>query len=176
MTYINFHSEEKSENIILIGFMGVGKTTVGQLIANKLDRPFIDIDDEIEKEYQMAITEIFQKYGEEKFRQIEKDMVIYYTAQHRKVISLGGGAFMQEEIKEACLENCTVVHLDISWEVWKKRMGMLIDTRPILHNKTMNEIEDLFYKRRHVYASNHATLITDNYNEEEAAENIINQL
>ncbi|MEW9675706.1 shikimate kinase [Lentibacillus sp. L22] len=174
MTNDNIPKNEKS--IVLTGFMGVGKTTVGQLLANKLKRPFVDIDDEIEKEYRMAATEIFKTIGEKAFRQKEIETVIRHAKQRCKIISLGGGAFMQEKIRGACLENCIVVHLDISWELWKKRMEMLVDTRPILQNKKIEEIEALFYKRRNVYSKSHSTLLTDSNNEEEVAEHIINML
>lgn len=163
-------NEEKS--IILIGFMGVGKTTAGKLLAEKLKRGFVDVDQEIEDEYQMPIKDIFQRFGEEAFRQIEKETVIYYAKQRHKVISLGGGAFMQKEIRDACLEKGIVLHLDISWEIWRNRMGELIDNRPVLQSKTMKEIETLFYDRRNTYSENHSKIWTDACSEEEVAEKI----
>src|SRR5690606_42046693 len=87
----------KEKSIVLTGFMGVGKTTVGKAVAKKLYRDFIDIDKEIEKKFQMPTTEIFKTYGEKTFRQAEKEMVLHFSQQKMKVISLGGGAFLQEE-------------------------------------------------------------------------------
>lgn len=167
---------QRDKSIILNGFMGVGKTTVGHLLSSKLNRPFMDVDEEIEKEYQMPITNIFQKFGEKGFRQIEKETALSYVRQQRQIISLGGGAFMQEAIREACLEHGIVVHLDISWEVWKERMETLVETRPVLQNKTMKEIETLFYERRNIYRNNHIPLMTDSYNEEEVAQHIVTLL
>lgn len=162
------------KSIVLIGFMGVGKTTVGQLLADKLNRSFIDIDEEIEREYQMPTTEIFKTIGEKKFREKEKETVIYFANQRGKIISLGGGAFMQKEIRDACLQNCIVFHLDISWEYWKDRFGTLIESRPLLQNKTMEEVEALFHERKKTYADHHSNVMTDAFTEEEVAKQIIN--
>ncbi|MEN1968643.1 shikimate kinase [Lentibacillus sp. N15] len=174
MTIHNINNKEKS--IVLTGFMGVGKTTVGKLLANRLNRTFIDIDKEIENEYQKPITKIFKTIGEKAFRQKEKETVIHYAKQGGKIISLGGGAFMQKEIKDACLENCIVIHLDISWKAWKERMSMLVEGRPVLQSKSIEDIEALFSRRRETYLKSHFTLITDDYSEEEVTENIINKL
>src|SRR5699024_3552475 len=102
----------------------------------------------IEKEFRLPTTEIFDKIGEAAFREKEKEYSIYYCKQKLKVVSLGGGAFMQPEIREACLKNSIVFYLDISWKAWKKRLNLLIDSRPILQNRSITEIESLFYERR----------------------------
>lgn len=73
--------------------MGVGKTTIGKALANKLQRDFVDIDHQLEKEYNMTVTEIFHHYGEEFFRKKEKEMIIALSKQTKKVISLGGSIF-----------------------------------------------------------------------------------
>src|SRR5690625_1814071 len=113
----------REKSLVFIGFMGVGKTTVAQLVAKKLYRDFIDIDEEIEKEFNLPTTEIFKQIGEKKFREKEKEYVLHYCKQPLKVISLGGGAFMQEEIRKACLEHSIVFYLDISWDSWKEQIG-----------------------------------------------------
>jgi len=163
------------KNIVLIGFMGVGKTTIGRLLAEKLERPFIDIDQEIECEYQMPITEIFSELGEKAFREKEKNMIKNYAKQKQKVLSLGGGAFMQEEIRETCLTNCIVVHLDISWEAWKERLSLLVESRPVLQGKTLEEIEALFHERKKLYKA-HSKIVTDGLTEEDIADQIIASL
>jgi|SRR5690625_5049416 len=163
------------KNIVLIGFMGVGKTTIGRLLAEKLNRRFIDIDQEIEGEYQMPITRIFSEIGEEAFREKEKNVIKNYCKQKQKVLSLGGGAFMQEEIREACLADCIVLHLDISWKAWKERLNLLVDSRPVLQGKTIEEIETLFLERQNFYKG-HSKIVTDGLTEEEIAEQIIKGL
>src|SRR5690625_3869103 len=95
----------REKSLVFIGFMGVGKTTVAQRVAKKLYRDFIDIDQEIEKEFGMPTTDIFKEIGEAAFRAKEKEYVLHYCQQPLKVISLGGGAFMQEDIRNACLDH-----------------------------------------------------------------------
>src|SRR5690625_2234030 len=166
----------KEKSLVFIGFMGVGKTTVAQLVAKKLYRDFIDIDQEIEKEFKMPTTEIFQLIGESKFREKEKEYVLHYSQQPLKVISLGGGAFMQEAIREACLEHSIVFYLDISWESWKERLHMLVDSRPVLQNKKIDDIETLFHERKKTYVEHNSTFLTDNIDAEEVADYIIDSI
>src|SRR5699024_1594941 len=109
------------------------------------------------------------------FRSKEKNMIRNYAKQEGKVLSLGGGAFMQEEIRDACLVNCTVVHLNISWEAWKERLSLLVDSRPVLQGKTLEEIEALFYERKKIYKA-HSKIVTDGLTEVDIADQIIASL
>ncbi len=156
------HIADNDKNILLIGFMGAGKTTVGRLLAEKLDRPFIDSDQEIEAIEGMPISQLFKEKGEAYFRQAEKKLITQLcTQQHSKVISLGGGAYLQEEIKSVCLAHGIVVFLDISWDAWLKRYAALLDDRPILQNRTLEEVCDLFEARQSAYAAHHLTVRID---------------
>src|SRR5690625_325869 len=166
----------KEKSIVFIGFRGVGKTTVANIVAKKLYRDFIDIDEEIEKDNGMPITQIFDDIGERAFRAEEKEYVLSYCKQPVKVISLGGGAFMQEEIRDACLKNSIVFYLDISWKSWKERLNMLIDSRPILQNKSIDDIETLFNERKSIYEEHNSKLVTDDFDEDEVANYIIDSL
>src|SRR5690625_1387583 len=174
MTISTLSMREKS--LVFIGFMGVGKTTVARLVAKKLYRDFIDIDEEIEKEYKMPTTEIFKKFSEEKFREAEKEHVFHYSVQPLKVIALGGGAFLREDVRKVCLENNIVFYLDISWNSWKDRLHMLVDSRPILQNQSIEDIEKLFHERRNIYQEHNSSLLTDHVSEEEVANYIIDSL
>lgn len=166
----------RQKSIVLIGFMGVGKTTIGKAIAKKLYRDFIDTDKEIEKDYNMPTTEIFKKYGEKEFRNKEKETILKLCDQKLKVISLGGGAFTQEEIREACLSKCIVFFLDLSWDSWKERISLLIDSRPVLQGKNSEEIKQLFDQRQPLYEEHHSRVSTDNYDVEEVADYIVESL
>lgn len=166
----------REKSIVFIGFMGVGKTTVANIVAKKLFRDFIDIDEEIEKEYGMPTTQIFEQFGEAEFRAKEKQYVIDYCQRPLKVISLGGGAFMQDEIKDACLKHSIVFYLDISWKSWRERLNMLIDSRPILQNKSLEDIESLFNERKTIYEDHNSKLMTDDFDAEEVADYIIDSL
>lgn len=166
----------REKSIVFVGFMGVGKTTIGKLVAKKLDRDFIDIDEEIEKEFKMPATKIFETFGEKTFREREKNLIVDLSKQPLNVISVGGGAFMQEDIRNACLANCLVFYLDLSWDSWKERISLIIDSRPVLQNKSLDQIEELFYSRQSAYSLHHLTVKLDNLNEEEAAEYITESL
>lgn len=166
----------RQQSIVLIGFMGVGKTTIGELVAQKLYRDFIDIDKEIEKEFKMTTTDIFKIHGEEVFRNYEKEMIQAFSKQKLKIISIGGGAYMQPEVREACLTNCTVFYLDVSWEEWKERLDILIDSRPILQSRNIDEIEELFHARQGAYSHNNSTLTVNYQSPEEVADHIVESL
>jgi shikimate kinase len=167
----------REKNIVLIGFMGVGKTTIGQLIAKKLYRDFIDIDQYIEEKYEMPISQLFKEQGEQHFRKIERETVIDICEKNRcKIVSLGGGAFQQEEIRNVCLANCIVLFLDLSWESWKERFDLIIDSRPVLQNRTPDQIQGLFEERQHAYSMHNSKISADNQTPDEIADYIVNAL
>lgn len=157
--------------------MGVGKTTIGLHLSKKIDRDFIDVDQEIEKQNNMSVPQIFKTLGEKKFRQMEKDFIVDLCENSRlKIVSLGGGAYMQEEIRNACLSTSIVLFLDLTWESWKDRIHLIKDSRPVLQEKSVEEIEELFYFRQNAYSLNHSKVSTDNLNPEEVADNIVQTL
>lgn len=166
----------REKSIVFTGFMGVGKTTVGKLLANKLYRSFIDIDEEIEREFNMPITEIFDTIGEKAFREKEKSLIEHFSTQKLKVISVGGGAFLQEETRAICLSNCIVFALDISWDAWKERLDKIKVDRPLLQNLSIEETKELFYKRKEIYSSHNSILTIDDLESEAAADFIYESL
>ncbi|GAA1387700.1 shikimate kinase [Peribacillus frigoritolerans] len=173
---INKNTSLRMQSIVFIGFMGVGKTTIGQKVARKLYRDFIDIDQEIEKEFNMPTTEIFKKFGEKAFREKEKSVIESLSQQQLKIISVGGGAFLQEDIRNICLTNCIVFYLDLSWEYWKERIGLLIDSRPVLQSRSLEEIEELFYTRQEIYSYHHSKVNTNDLDVDEVADFIVDSL
>lgn len=166
----------REKSIVCNGFMGVGKTTVGKLLAKKLYRSFVDIDVEIEKEFGMPIPLIFEKHGEKTFREKEKELIRFYSSQPLYIISVGGGAFLQQEIREICLANCIVLFLDISWDSWKERIHILTDNRPLLQGRSIEDIHRLFIERQAVYSMNHSKFQVDRFEAEEAAEYLADAL
>ena len=164
------------KSIILIGFMGVGKTTIGQELARKLQYGFIDSDAEIEERYNMKTVDIFSVYGENDFRKTEREIVMETCQMEGKVISLGGGAFKQEEIRQACLEHGIVVFLDMTWEFWKERISILSPTRPLLQEKSLDDNEKLFNERQAIYQDHHIRVQIDNLGVDQAVEAIYDEL
>lgn len=158
------------KNIVLIGFMGVGKTTIGQMVAKKLDWEFIDTDQEIERRYHMSIPAIFEQKGEDYFRKAERELIVDICSKERqKVLSLGGGAYLQEEVRNACLSHGIVVFLDLSWENWKDRLPSIVHDRPLLKNKALEEIKQLFELRKQAYSQHHYRVATDGLDPETVA-------
>lgn len=83
---------------------------------------------------------------------------------------------MQEEIKQACLDNCIVIHLDLSWDSWKDRINLIIDSRPVLKDKSLDDMEELFNSRKQIYADHHSKVDTDSKDMEEIADYIVDSL
>lgn len=166
----------REKSIALIGFMGVGKTTIGKLVAKKLYRDFVDIDEEIEKEFGMPVTEIFKTHGEEVFRKKEKELITNYARKKLNVLSLGGGAFMQEDIRKLCMGHCIVFYLELSWDAWKNRLGRIIGSRPLLQGKTVEEMKQLFEERKKIYSHHHSRVLLDNLDSEAAADQIVDSV
>lgn len=165
------------KNIVLIGFMGVGKTTVGHMLADRMNWEFADSDHMIEKKYGMPITEIFRKYGEDTFRKAERETIAELCTRHKHmIISLGGGAYAQEEVRKVCMSSGIVIYLDLSWRQWLKRRPQLVDNRPILQSKSIQEIRELFEKRKIYYARHHIKVKTDGLNSAEIARIVYDRL
>lgn len=169
----NNHLEK---SIVFIGFMGAGKTTIGKLLAEKLNRKFIDVDEEIEKEFKMPVSQIFATFGEKTFREKEKSLITNLCEQKGQILSLGGGAFLQKEIKEVCLSSSIVIFLDISFESWKDRLELIIDSRPVLHGKTLEGMEELYNNRQAVYSQHHIKIVTDHKSPDEIVHSILRYL
>lgn len=164
------------KNVVFIGFMGAGKTTIGKLLAEKLNREYIDVDEEIEKEYKLTVTAIFEKFGEQAFREKERNLITSICKQKGVVISVGGGAFLQQEIRQLCLDTSIVIFLDLSFEGWKDRIDLIIDSRPVLQGKSIEEMKHLFNNRQGIYANHHLKIATDNKDAEVLANEIVSKL
>lgn len=140
--------------VVLVGMMGVGKSSVGKRLAGLLHTPFVDADDEIEKAAQMTIPEIFATYGEPYFRDGERRVIARLIEEDgsRKVIATGGGAFINEETRGLILERAIAVWLDSDIETLLERTARK-DNRPLLQQGDPREtLTRLREERRPAYA------------------------
>ena len=125
--------------VVLVGMMGVGKSTVGRKLATLLNLPFRDADDEIEEAAQMTVSEIFERFGEAYFRDGERRVIARLLGGGPAVIATGGGAFVQEDTREMILDRGIAVWLDCDVETIVERVGRK-DTRPLLRDGDPREI------------------------------------
>lgn len=139
-------------HIALIGFMGAGKTTVGRILADELGKEFIDTDLTIEEFSKQSIPNIFKQKGEKKFREMETSLVEQtFQDSRQKVVSLGGGAVMNEKIQALIRQNCLVIWLWVSVREALKRIDN--HTRPLLYSSSPEKkAEILLAERKPFYA------------------------
>lgn len=141
--------------IVLVGLMGVGKSTVGRRLAARLKLPFVDADHEIELAAAMTIAEIFEKYGEKYFRDGERRVIARLMDGRPKVVATGGGAFINADTRAMMLRDALVVWLDADVDVLADRVRRR-DTRPLLRGRDAREVlGDLARTRNPVYAEAH---------------------
>ena len=167
-----------SDNIILAGFMGSGKSTVAEIVASRLGIVVADTDDLIVEEAGMEIPEIFGREGETGFRNREEEMVRRVTSDgERKVIALGGGALLREANREVLKAAGTLFYLKVSAEVATERLASVTD-RPLLKGRPLEEsVRELLAERVEVYESccEHE-IDTDGLTAEEVAERVVSIL
>ncbi|MGN1051038.1 MAG: shikimate kinase [Acutalibacteraceae bacterium] len=139
------------KNIILCGFMGCGKTTVGKVLAKKAGLKFIDTDELIENRANMKISDIFDKKGEDAFRDLEHEICVEISKKSDMVVSTGGGVVTFLRNTSVLKENGNIVLLDVPLEILKERLKN-DTTRPLLQKKDKDRaIEELFNKRIPIY-------------------------
>jgi shikimate kinase len=138
--------------IVLVGLMGVGKSTVGRRLAQRLGLPFTDADSEIEAAAGMTIADIFDTFGETYFRDGERRVIARLLDGTPKVIATGGGAFINDDTRALILETALAVWLDAPAEVLVERVQRR-DTRPLLKNRDPSEVlAELASIRNPIYA------------------------
>ena len=145
---LNSETKSLKKNIALIGFMGVGKTTIGKLMAKETGMSFIDTDKEITRRENISISEIFKTKGEKYFRQKEKEVLGEILKDQAQIIACGGGIVTDEENIALLKKHCHVVWLYTNVKDCLKNANN--NTRPLLNTET-NAI-NLFKQRKHLYA------------------------
>ncbi|MEL7196897.1 MAG: shikimate kinase [Pseudomonadota bacterium] len=133
--------------IVLVGLMGVGKSTVGRRLASILERDFVDADEAIEEAAQLTTSEIFEQFGEEYFRDGERRVIARLIDEREGVIATGGGAFVDDETRALILDQAIAVWIDCDIDILVERTARR-DTRPLLKNGNPREILTNLYNAR----------------------------
>lgn len=162
-----------SRNLILVGLMGAGKSSVGRLLASQLGIPFVDSDMEIERVSRMTISELFAAYGEEEFRALETRVIKRLLKNGPRVVSTGGGAFINDRtrkhIKKGGLSVWLKADLEVLWDRVNKR-----DTRPLLKTENPKQtLENLMNARYPVYAEAELTVLSRDVRKEIMADEVL---
>ncbi len=142
---------KSKKNLVLVGMMGSGKSTIGSLISKKLNLKFIDIDNVLENEAKMKISEIFEKKGENFFRNFEEKITLKVLRLDNNIISLGGGSFINEKIRKEILINNFSFWLNCDAKTLLKRIKKN-KKRPVAFNLNDSEILELIEKRTKIYS------------------------
>ena len=160
-------------NLVLIGLMGAGKSAIGRMTAQTLGIPFVDSDHEIERVSRMSITDLFAAYGEAEFRALETRVIKRLLRSGPRVVSTGGGAYINENtrkhIKRGGLTVWLNADLDVLWERVNKR-----DTRPLLKTENPRQtLENLMNARYPIYAEADLTVMSRDVKKETMVEEVL---
>ena len=159
------------KNLILCGFMGCGKTTIGFRLARLFSMEYIDLDAELEQSAGLPIPEIFAQYGEAYFRNLEHQAVAGIAKRIRCVVSTGGGALTFARNRETIDPRDTVIFLDTPFDVCYSRIKD--SGRPIVRSTTADQLQSLFNQRRDAYLAASAIRIDGALPVEKAAQSIV---
>ena len=162
---------KSKENLVFLGMMGSGKSSIGLMVSKKLNIDFVDVDKEIEKKIGMTISKIFENQGEKYFREIEELITLKLLKKNKTVISLGGGAFLNNKIKKEVLDN----HISfwLKWDI-KTLVNRIQNSqkRPIAFKSSKNELIDLIKKRSIVYSKAMYKIDCENLTKNEIARKV----
>ena len=162
------------KNLTLTGMMGVGKSTIGKILAKNLNYKFIDVDKLIEDKEGSSINFIFKNKSENYFRKIENDITLIELQKDSSVISLGGGAFLNNSIRKSAKKLSTSFWLDVSIDKLIKRLKKN-RKRPLLLKKNTNEeVKKIYFDRKKIYSEADYRIKCDFLRSEEIAKKILN--
>jgi shikimate kinase len=159
--------------IYLVGFMGAGKSTVGRELSLKLHYPLLDLDSEIEQAEGLRVREIFERFGEPRFRQLEREHLTRVSKASKAVVALGGGAYVDPENRKIVDDTGIAVWLDASYSAIRERVRP-DGTRPLLGDPA--RAQKLYSDRRPAYELARIHVLTDNRLPGDIAEEIIRRI
>ena len=162
-----------NKNLVLIGMMGSGKSSIGKILSKKLEFEFIDTDNKIEEIEKKTISEIFKLNGEKYFRNIEEIISLKSLKINNRVVSLGGGGFINASIRKYTLKKCISIWLDWKHETIINRIKNS-KKRPLAMKLSNLELQNLIIKRSAMYNLSHYKINCDKLNKKQIVEKIIN--
>ena len=163
---------KSKENLVFLGMMGSGKSSIGSLVAKKLNLEFIDIDKEIEKKLGMSIKEIFNSKGESYFRELEEKVTLKKLKLNSTVISLGGGAFVNQQIRKEVLKKHISFWLNWSDQILLNRIRNSAK-RPIAYKLEDDKLVEIISKRSGLYSKALYEIKCDNLTKNEIVKKIL---
>jgi len=163
----------KTDNIYLIGMMGSGKSTVGQLLSDKININFLDMDQELERLMDMSIKMIFSEYGEKRFRMIESTFFREISKAEQLIYATGGGIILEKSNRKI-IKDGVAIFLDCSIEQLINRVKNDKKKRPLLNSNIKNNIMDIYNKRYTLYKEcAHHTIDTTGLNSNQVIKEIM---
>mgnify|MGYP001345046285 CR=1 FL=1 len=160
------------KSLVLTGMMGVGKSTIGRLLAKRLKVKFIDVDKIIEKKERKSIKRIFDESGEKYFRKIEEKITLKILNNKKGIIALGGGAFINEIIREKVLKSSISVWLKVDLDELIKRYKN--NRRPLLNKRKLDtDVKKIYQSRKKIYSLANFKINCDNMNKTQIVEKIL---
>jgi|TARA_B100000524_G_scaffold347115_1_gene248481 shikimate kinase len=163
---------KSKKNLVFLGMMGSGKSSIGLIVSKKLNIEFIDVDQEIEKKLNMKISKVFENKGEKYFREIEEEMTLKILKNKKTVISLGGGGFLNNKIEKEILDK----HISF-WLNWDSKT--LVNRikkskkRPVAFKSSKNELLQLIKGRNLIYSNALYKIDCENLSKNEIVNNIL---
>tara|TARA_Y100000768_G_C23906545_1_gene647820 strand:- start:727 stop:1239 length:513 start_codon:yes stop_codon:yes gene_type:complete len=163
---------KSKKNLVFLGMMGSGKSTIGSLVAKKLKLNFVDIDKEIEKKLKITIKKIFENKGEDYFRKVEEQTTLRKLKLNSSVISIGGGAFINKNIRQEIIKNHLSFWLNWDTEILLNRMKNS-KKRPLTVGASDEALINLVKRRSTFYSKALYEVKCDNLSKNQIVKNII---
>lgn len=162
--------------IALAGFMGVGKSSVGRLLAAELGRRFVDTDEEAAVIAGRSIDDCFRSGDEAVFREAEAQAVRAALSGQAAVVALGGGAVLRDDVRGLLLERALLVFLEVPWDQMQAYLPELVATRPLLRGRSLDEVCRLYESRLDAYRQAHVHVVVARTSPADAARRVLEAL